>query len=67
MKEEINSLIDRYFTAEFLIMGDFNCSIQERQTDKYRSPTHSRFGNTGILRAVIMQEKQVIRVKVVMQ
>jgi hypothetical protein len=35
--------------------------------DKYRSPTYSMFGNTGTLRAVFMQKKQVIRVNVVLQ
>ena len=37
MKEEINSLIDQSFTSKFLIMGDFNCIIRERETDRQTS------------------------------
>jgi hypothetical protein len=64
LKEEINSIINRYFTSEFLIMENF---IVACDTDKYRNPTYSMFGNTGILRAVILQKTQVVRVNVVMQ
>jgi hypothetical protein len=35
--------------------------------DKYRNPTYSMFGNTGIMRAVIMQKTEVVRVNVVIQ
>jgi hypothetical protein len=45
-------------------MGNF---IVACGRDKYRNPTYSTFGNTGILRAVILQKTQVVRVNVVMQ
>ena len=53
LKEEINSIIDRYFNSEFLIMGNF---IVACDRDMYRNSTYSMFGHTGILRAVILQK-----------
>ena len=36
LNEKINILIHRYFTSEFLIMGDFNCGIGKRKVHKPR-------------------------------
>ena len=36
LKEGINSLIERYFFSDVVVMDDINCSIRQRQLHKHR-------------------------------
>ena len=62
--EKINGLTDSSFNSDVLIIDDFNYSIRERQVHKHRLFDVRK---TVILRAVILQKTEAVRVNVVKQ
>jgi hypothetical protein len=59
-----DNLIGKYSNGEFLIMGDYNCRIEERQTELC---AFLMSGKNGILKAIILAMKDLARSKIVMQ
>ena len=62
---QINILFNiQYSNGEFLIMGDFNCRIEEGQSEFC---TFLMSGKTGMLKVIILAMKDLARSKIAMQ